>query len=58
MSDHSWNSSGSDEDQDPELGQPVEFGGVLSKASKQQRYVVFLNTLNCIYLLCVSNCQF
>lgn len=36
MSDHSWNSSGSDEDQDPELGQPVEFGGVLSKASKQQ----------------------
>lgn len=26
-------SSGSDEDVDPESGQPVEFGGVLSKVS-------------------------
>ncbi|XP_076145158.1 ceramide transfer protein isoform X4 [Alosa pseudoharengus] len=52
MSDHSWNSSGSDEDQDPELGQPVEFGGVLSKWTNyihgwQDRWVVLRkNTLS------------
>ncbi|XP_031440512.1 ceramide transfer protein isoform X2 [Clupea harengus] len=52
MSDHSWNSSGSEEDQDPELGQPVEFGGVLSKWTNyihgwQDRWVVLRkNTLS------------
>ncbi|XP_061116940.1 ceramide transfer protein-like isoform X5 [Conger conger] len=49
MSDNqSWNSSGSDEDLDTESGQPVEFGGILSKWTNyihgwQDRWVVMKN---------------
>lgn len=38
MSEKSSNSSGSDEDVDPESGQPVELGGVLSKV-RQTMYL-------------------
>uniref|UniRef100_A0A674BTB9 Ceramide transfer protein n=1 Tax=Salmo trutta TaxID=8032 RepID=A0A674BTB9_SALTR len=48
MSEKSSNSSGSDEDVDPESGQPVELGGVLSKWTNyihgwQDRWVVLKN---------------
>uniref|UniRef100_A0A8C7QRR0 Ceramide transfer protein n=1 Tax=Oncorhynchus mykiss TaxID=8022 RepID=A0A8C7QRR0_ONCMY len=48
MSENSSNSSGSDEDVDPESGQPVELGGVLSKWTNyihgwQDRWVVLKN---------------
>lgn len=37
-------SSGSDEDVDPESGQPVEFGGILSKVSLGKSVAVIFVT--------------
>jgi hypothetical protein len=45
MSEKSSNSSGSDEDVDPESGHPVELGGVLSKVSPTKR-LIFIQMAN------------